>query len=166
MACNDYDKIIENLYLGSVWLPLTSPDILKNMGITHIIDLTSKSEFKNLKHKPKVFKYLTLEIEDNKESCKNLRNNFNKLHNFIEEGLKNGKVYVHCNCGVSRSATVIISFLMNKKKYSLKDAYALVKTKRDIIQPKIPFIEILRDYELYLFKKSTLSIEEYMQLNS
>ena len=43
-----------------------------------------------------------------------------------------GKVYVHCQQGVSRSATIVLSFLMQKRQMKLMDAVKCVRDKREI----------------------------------
>ena len=58
---------------------------------------------------------------------------FSESANFIEEALgKNGKVYVHCQQGMSRSATIVISFLMQKRQQDLMSAMRCVRDKREI----------------------------------
>ena len=42
------------------------------------------------------------------------------MNNFIENGLKQGNVLVHCAAGVSRSASAIIAYLMKYKKISFE----------------------------------------------
>lgn len=44
----------------------------------------------------------------------NISRYFEEAYNIITEGLERGNVYVHCFAGVSRSATIVISFLMKK----------------------------------------------------
>lgn len=51
------------------------------------------------------------------------------------------KVLVHCHRGVSRSATIVIMYLMRKFKLTLRDAYKLVKSRRDKIDPNAGFIQ-------------------------
>lgn len=46
---------------------------------------------------------------------------------------------VHCFAGVSRSATIVIAFLMQECGMSLKDAYNHVKQKRYFIHPNDGF---------------------------
>lgn len=42
---------------------------------------------------------------------------------------------MHCDAGVSRSSTIVISFIMRHKQLPLRDAFVLVKTARSIISP-------------------------------
>jgi len=53
------------------------------------------------------------------------------------------KILFHCRAGVSRSATLAISFLCASKNYMLSDAYNLVKSKRPIINPNNGFFRCL-----------------------
>ena len=43
---------------------------------------------------------------------------------------------VHCMAGVSRSATLVIAFLMLTRKLSLNEAFRVVKSRRKIVIPK------------------------------
>lgn len=43
--------------------------------------------------------------------------------------------------GVSRSATIVIAYLMKKRKLSYDDAFKFVKTRRVIVWPNDGFIE-------------------------
>jgi protein-tyrosine phosphatase len=58
------------------------------------------------------------------------------------------KVLVHCHAGVSRSSTIVISYLMRKYiNFSLNDALKFVKSKRPIIKPNKGFMKQLQKYE-------------------
>ena len=60
---------------------------------------------------------------------------------FFEEAKKEGgKVYVHCVQGVSRSATIVISYLMFTRKMTFHDAFSYVRERRGIINPNTGFI--------------------------
>lgn len=48
---------------------------------------------------------------------------------------KGGRVIVHCYYGVSRSATIVIAYIMKKYKISYEKAFDRVKAKRSIISP-------------------------------
>jgi hypothetical protein len=58
-----------------------------------------------------------------------------------------GNVLVHCYAGVSRSASIVIAYLMHKHKISLLDAMKLVKSKRSCISPNVGFLLQLKDFE-------------------
>lgn len=56
-------------------------------------------------------------------------------------------MYVHCFAGVSRSATIVISFLMKKFEWSLNQALTFTKKRRRYIDPNPGFMRQLRKYE-------------------
>lgn len=56
-------------------------------------------------------------------------------------------ILVHCMAGVSRSASMIIYYLMRKYNMSFEDAYKLVKSKRTIVNPNKSFQAQLKLYE-------------------
>ena len=60
---------------------------------------------------------------------------------------KGGAVLLHCQSGVSRSATATIAYLMHNKGLAATKAYELVKQKRSCINPNLGFIRQLQDYE-------------------
>ncbi|EKM60986.1 uncharacterized protein PHACADRAFT_247258 [Phanerochaete carnosa HHB-10118-sp] len=86
---------------------------------------------------------------------------------FVDQALKRGDgVLIHCQCGVSRSATLIIALVMRAaaqcspmvppEVWSLKtmhDAYSFVKEKSKWVGPNMSLIYQLLDYERTL--KST-----------
>ena len=60
------------------------------------------------------------------------------------------RVLVHCRAGVSRSATLVIAYLMKRHGMSLDDALAHVRAKRPRIAPNEGFIQQLRAFEASL----------------
>ena len=63
-----------------------------------------------------------------------------------------GKVFVHCAAGESRSATIVIAYLMWKKKMTFDKAYNFVKQKRSRIYPNFGFRQQLQMFEKLLFE--------------
>jgi protein tyrosine phosphatase len=61
-----------------------------------------------------------------------------------------GAVLVHCMAGISRSATIVIAYLMKEKQMGFQEAYAYVKKKRSIVFPNSGFRHQLREFELQL----------------
>lgn len=60
-------------------------------------------------------------------------------------------VLVHCKQGVSRSATIIIGYVMRTKKMRFQQAYDFVKRKSPPISPNLELVYQLMDYEKILF---------------
>jgi hypothetical protein len=59
---------------------------------------------------------------------------------------KDKKILFHCYAGVSRSSTFAIAYLMIINKLNIDDAYNLVKSKREIIQPNKGFLKTLIEF--------------------
>merc|ERR1711879_408647 len=78
---------------------------------------------------------------------------------------ENKPMLVHCVQGISRSASVVIAYCMKSRKWSLKESYQYVKSKRRIISPNTNFVTQLRTYEKLLFgiETPTLSIDDVYQ---
>lgn len=77
----------------------------------------------------------------------------NQFFFFTERARKTGgKVLVHCQAGVSRSATITISYILRKTKLNAYDAYKFVKSKRDVVSPNLNFMGQLMTFEEALNK--------------
>ena len=71
---------------------------------------------------------------------------------FIDEHLTNdrGGVLVHCVAGVSRSASVVIAYLMWKNKMNFESAFRIVRQGRPIVEPNSNFVNQLKSFEKLL----------------
>ena len=68
-----------------------------------------------------------------------------------EPGEINNEIFISCsNAGVSRSATVVLGFLMFTYILPLEDALIIVKKARPCVKPNEGFLQQLRDYEKQL----------------
>lgn len=76
-----------------------------------------------------------------------LLSHFDETYEFIQTGQNNGSVLVHCYFGVSRSAAIVVAFLMKKYSLSYGDALERLKEKRKLVGPNNGFENQLRLYE-------------------
>ncbi|GFY39222.1 dual specificity protein phosphatase 19 [Trichonephila inaurata madagascariensis] len=118
---------------------------LRKLGVSHILNLATgvANCF------PADFTYKRLNIRDHPDM--NIRRHFEECFKFIDQGRRQGWVYVHCNAGISRAATICISYLMSRQRMHLQDAINKVKDARPIISPNTGFLKQLREYENEIF---------------
>ncbi|CAB4410995.1 unnamed protein product [Rhizophagus irregularis] len=91
-------------------------------------------------------RYLKIDITDDPSS--NISKHFHECIDFIENAKStNGRVYVHCLAGISRSTSIVIAYLMNSQKIHYNQAFNLVKEKRPNVKPNQGFVEQLRKFE-------------------
>ena len=147
--------ILENkLYLSGEYSS-QNKEILKSNGITAILNCTTKLP----NHFKEEFFYLNLDLED--DDKQNIESTFEISHKFISE---NEKILIHCQAGVSRSPTIILSYLIKFENFNLKDAMNFVRKKRNIVFPNVGFVYQLIEYEKKIKKieKSSLDFSEYL----
>ena len=124
---NDIDEIIENLYLGNF---SASENIqqLKDLGIKKVLSVIDFNDFPNYKDENIIHK--SVEVSD--FDYQNIIQYFGECLNFIKG---EEKILVHCMAGASRSATIVIAYLMWTQKMDYEKAFQFVKDKRYIVYP-------------------------------
>lgn len=70
------------------------------------------------------------------------------------EGGDGGALLVHCMQGVSRSASVVIAYLMESGNMSMDEALALVQSRREVANPNRGFSKHLRKIESKLRREN------------
>lgn len=58
-----------------------------------------------------------------------------------------GRVLVHCQAGISRSATICLAYLMHTQRVKLDEAFNFVKQRRQVISPNLAFMGQLLQFE-------------------
>jgi len=138
------DQIIQNLYLGGVEAALDS-QCLAEQGIRAVVCCNRELEFPSSKFIPDL-EYYRVDVEDMGREPIELF--FPEATEFIHNQLlRERPVLVHCKAGVSRSASVLLAYLMEYCGYSLHDAFILTLRLRPTITPNPGFMERLREYE-------------------
>ncbi|XP_005101100.1 dual specificity protein phosphatase 19 [Aplysia californica] len=110
-------------------------ETLKKFGVTHILNVATGVE--NLF--PNHFTYQTQEFRDLPEFP--IFHGFEKAINFIDEGRSSGGcVLVHCNAGISRSAAIVMAYLITKNKMSVNESFSYLRSKRPPTCPNPGFL--------------------------
>ncbi|CAD8065469.1 unnamed protein product [Paramecium primaurelia] len=93
----------------------------------------------------------------------NLSQYFQQAIDFIDYYRQFTNVLVHCYAGISRSATIVIAYLMKTFKMTLDQAFSYVQQQRPIINPNPGFMKQLQQYETFLFGFNALRYSSLKQ---
>ena len=152
---------------------------LYNQGITHVLNMARELQFdlQHLNMLPHI-KVMSINAHDTQEY--NIRGDFQKAFDFIDDAfVNNGRYYifikvfffaydifilqnlirriiVNCARGISRSATIVIAYLMYKFKMRYDDAFELLIKLRPQVRPNSNF-----RYQLKLYEKELISNRYY-----
>lgn len=133
-------KITDQIYISDLASSCNKERLMED-GITHILTALIAVE----PYFPDNFVYKSLPVSDYHRE--NLERYFDECYEFIDEVVEGGgKVLVHCAYGVSRSATIVIAYLIKKYGVTYDKAYEKVKHMRDVIEPNEGFKRQLRGY--------------------
>ena len=142
MSYPDYDEIVPGLYLGNIE-STKDYNFLKRNNIKYVISLTNNY----VKFNPNEIKHIHFRVRD--APYEDLISLFDICHSFINDGLSKGYgVLIHCDMGISRSSTIVISYLMKKMKKPFADVFRRVRLRRPKVNPNFGF-----QAQLLLFDK-------------
>ncbi len=134
-----FSEIIPNLFLGGE--TVAEQKLLEDKGIKNVISAMNA---------PPLFSdpinQIIIPIDDTINQ--NISQHFEQTYLYIRDCLeKNKPVLVHCHAGVSRSAAIVISFIMRDRKMKYDDAIAFVRKVRKCVNPNLHFVLELRSFE-------------------
>lgn len=135
------DRIEDGLWLGCYESAKDEYNLLER-GIGRVLIVAEWCE----RWFPDTFAYMQVPLEDSLRE--NVLPKLGKIIRFIEHGIANGEgVLVHCGAGISRSATVVIAYLMKKHGWTRDKTIEFVKAKRGCICPNKAFMDQLKELE-------------------
>nr|GEX49025.1 dual specificity protein phosphatase PHS1 isoform X2 [Tanacetum cinerariifolium] len=133
------------LFIGGA-LAARSVYTLQHIGITHILCLCSNEIGQSDSQRRDLFEYQNFSICDEEDS--NISEIFEEANQFIVAvEQKGGKVLVHCFEGRSRSATVVLAYLMMRKNCTLQKAWNTLRSVHRRAQPNDGFATVLLELD-------------------
>ncbi|KAI1900900.1 hypothetical protein AGOR_G00054600 [Albula goreensis] len=134
-------EILPFLFLGSAHHS-SRRETLAKCGITAVLNVSSAC--------PNLFEdelhYKTLRVEDSLAT--DIRARFPEAIDFIDSVKeRGGRVLVHCQAGISRSATICLAYLIHSRRVRLDEAFDFVKQRRRVISPNLAFMGQLLQFE-------------------
>jgi len=148
----DCDEVYPGILIGDEGTA-RNLEYLQGIGVTHVLNCAEGKSFGQVEtsaamYKPVKIQYKGLNISDLPQFP--ISRHFEECTEFVENGLSNGgRVLVHCLMGMSRSATIVLAYLMRYKKMCALEALKSVLEHRDI-RPNDGFLKQLCDYEMKL----------------
>ena len=141
-------QITDNLYLGNFYDALNIKKLSK-IGIKKVLSLITD---KQLLSYPIEIEHKLIYINDLPRE--NIIKYFGECLLFIDD---NKKVLVHCMAGSSRSASIVIAYLMWKNQLDFKETVKFVEQIRPCINPNYGFVKQLIIFQK-LLKKNKYNI--------
>lgn len=129
-----------NIFIGDMW-SASDENYLKINNVTHVLNMTP-IKLKN--HKDII--HHNIELDDTIDQ--DILNILDESFEFINTSKKeNGNILVHCQAGVSRSASIVIAYLMARENITYNNSLEHVRKDRPIICPNKGFVRQLLEFE-------------------
>uniref|UniRef100_A0A0N4ZYK6 protein-tyrosine-phosphatase n=1 Tax=Parastrongyloides trichosuri TaxID=131310 RepID=A0A0N4ZYK6_PARTI len=158
------DEILTGLYISGAEIVISGNGRkkLEELSIKNIITISAMPIPDNKKVDGIQYNFIFCMDQTNQDI---LGDNFiDNAVNMVEKCLDEGRVLIHCEQGVSRSATLCIAYIMRKFKFSFTRAFELVKSNHPEAYPNSGFVKQLKIYENLNYKSDGSSLkncEEY-----
>ncbi len=149
-----FSQITQTLYLGARPNQARVQE-LKEAGVTHVVSCLMEDERSQVAFLRRDFHHLFLGVHDGMHH--DIAETFSHFFDFAEAATtrdSNAKLFVHCEVGVSRSATLAIAWLMKTEDMGFFDALCRVRSKRIQVLPNIGFASQLQRLEHELQPRS------------
>ncbi|CAD8125201.1 unnamed protein product [Paramecium sonneborni] len=139
-------KILGGLYLGNMEAA-SDPYTLSQYQIKAILTVCPQSIPSSTKIKLSFYHQCMADDEDHYQISKH----FDESYRFIESSRRSTNVLVHCQMGISRSAVIVLAYLIKKDLIGAREALEYVEKRRPIIFPNNGFLRQLGAFERQVF---------------
>jgi len=153
-----FSEITRTLYLGARPNQERVQE-LKAAGVTHIVSCLMEEDRSRMAFLQQDFHHLFFGVRDGMHQ--DIAGTFSQFFDFAAAATASdpkAKVFVHCEVGVSRSATLVIALLMKTEGMSFLDALCRVRSKRFQVLPNIGFASQLQRLEHELQPRSVTRV--------
>ena len=138
---SDVTEVVPRVFIGNSASSRDS-EFFKRYRISHVVNITEKE--------PNAFEnsgvsYFNAQFADACDT--DISVCFEESSEFISHCLavETNALLVHCKCGVSRSSTIVLSYLISRKGMSLNDGLLTLRSKRRRVRPNAGFfLQLLR----------------------
>jgi hypothetical protein len=138
-------KVLDSLYI-SAYAFATNLTRLRDTRISHIVNMAY--EYPDVF--PSDFIYLHIPAKDT--LSERLGPSFQEIAAFVANATAlGGRTLVHCQEGISRSATAVLAYLIINENMELGAAFELLKHAKGDVEPNITFLKELRRLEFKTF---------------
>ena len=155
-------EIVPGLFQSN-WKGAENWQQLEATGITHVVS-TLEDEGNPF---PEKIKYLNLVFED--EEDVDPSPHLDTACSFVRDAMASnggtGKCLIHCAAGVSRSSAITMAYLVREQRFSLREAFDLLRERRPICWPNTGFMRRLVAFEArhHSERQVSLDIAEYVR---
>jgi len=127
-------EILSFLYLAGVGG--TDPMVLKSHNIGVVVNVAQEFQIPRFSPENDGIVEHRVWIQDMVEENENQHQAFYQIFEIFDNCERNNqRALIHCKHGRSRSATVVIAYLMYRNSWSLKDSLTEVRSKRPLVGP-------------------------------
>lgn len=143
-----FHAITPRVLLGARPLPEQLPK-LREAGVTHVLSCLEPHARPTVVFLERDFETLFVPLRDG--AGEDIAAHFPHAFDFIDAAGPSAKVLVHCQVGVSRSATLVTAQVMRTERLRFYDAYQRVRAQRAQVLPNVGFAAQLQALEHALF---------------
>ena len=131
--------IIDGIYIGSSY-NASNYNQLYDIEIECVMNMAN-GEVGN--YFESEYNYFSVDLND--DTGDSMTRYFDEVYNYLNEN-KDKKIFVHCLMGASRSAIVVLLYLMLIKDMDYSQSIDYLYTKRESVSPNLKFLKELFDY--------------------